>query len=198
MSLSVADFAWILLALTAAIAAGAYFFSKNRVEPVGLVRSNDFTDERLRQAAIQAVKGVDVSKMGAEEAEAHLEELARHGVAREYSEIYPGLRVEVTPHWPDAKCVISGNIASIRLWVGHRIVGDREGIRSINVEVNRAPTLKLETRRPIKEAWADIHSPPGKAEPVAPRLKVAKAPEKPALYEAPPRAVPKKAEFKRR
>jgi hypothetical protein len=87
MSLSFADFAWILLALTAAIAAGACFFSKNRVEPVGVVRSNDFTDERLRQAAIHAVKGVDVSKMGAEEAEAHLEELARHGVAKEYAEI---------------------------------------------------------------------------------------------------------------
>ena len=175
MSLSFADFAWILLALTAAIAAGAYFFSKNRVEPVGVVRSNDFTDERLRQAAIQAVKGVDVSKMGAEEAEAHLEELARHAVAKEYAEIYPGLKVEVTASWPDAKCVISGNIASIRLWVGHRIVGDKEGIRSINVEVNRQPTLKLEAKRPIKEAWEDIHSPPKRSEPVAPRLKVAVA-----------------------
>jgi hypothetical protein len=186
MSLSFADFAWILLALTAAIAAGAYFFSKNRVEPVGVVRSNDFTDERLRQAAIQAVKGVDVSKMGAEEAEAHLEELARHGVAKEYAEIYPGLKVEVTPSWPDAKCVISGNIASIRLWVGHRIVGDREGIRSINVEVNRQPTLKLETKRPISEAWKDIHSPPGKAEPVAPRLKVASASASPPPSTTPP------------
>ena len=175
MSLSVADFAWILLALTAAIAAGAYFFSKNRIEPVGFVRSNDFTDERLRQAAIQAVKGVDVSKMGAEEAEAHLEELARHAVAKEYAEIYPGLKVEVTPSWPDAKCVISGNIASIRLWVGHRIVGDKEGIRSVNVEVNRQPTLKLESRRPLKTAWEDITSPPAKTEPVAPRLKVAAA-----------------------
>ncbi len=193
MSLSFADFAWILLALTAAIAAGAYFFSKNRVEPVGVVRSNDFTDERLRQAAIQAVKGVDVSKMGAEEAEAHLEELARHAVAREYSEIYPGLKVEVTPSWPDAKCVISGNIASIRLWTGHRIVGDREGIRSINVEVNRQPTLKLETRRPLKDAWGDLTSPPAKSEPVAPRLKVAPPPS----TTPPPRAAPRKATLKR-
>jgi len=188
MTLSVADFAWILLALTAAIAAGAYFFSKNRVEPVGVVRSNDFTDERLRQAAIQAVKGVDVSKMGAEEAEAHLEELARHAVAREYAEIYPGLRVEVTPTWPDAKCVISGNIASIRLWIGHRIVGDKEGIRSINVEVNRAPTLNLQTKRPISEAWSDITSPPKRTEPVAPRLKVASASSAPTPPTPPPKA----------
>lgn len=185
MSLSFADFAWILLALTAAIAAGAYFFSKNRVEPVGVVRSNDFTDERLRQAAIQAVKGVDVSRMGAEEAEAHLEELARHAVAKEYAEIYPGLRVEVTPSWPDAKCVISGNIASIRLWIGHRIVGDKEGIRSINVEVNRQPTLKLDTKRPLKTAWEDLTSPPTKSEPVAPRLKVAAAPSARPIAPAP-------------
>ena len=175
MSLSVWDFAWILLALAAAIAFGAYFFSKTRIEPVGIVRANDFTDEKLRQAVIQAVKGVDVSKMSAEEAEAHLEELARHAIAREYANIHPGLKIEVTPNWPDAKCVISGNIAAIRPWVGHRIVGDREGIRSVNVEVNRQPTLKLETRRPLREAWSDLTAPPAKSEPVAPRLKVAAA-----------------------
>jgi len=187
MMLTFADFAWILLALACAIAFGAYFFSKTRIEPVGIVRANDFTDEKLRQAVIQAVKGVDVSKMSAEEAEAHLEELARHAIAREYANIHPGLKIEVTDHWPDAKCVISGNIAAIRPWVGHRIVGDREGIRSVNVEVNRQPTLKLETKRPIREAWADIHSPPGKAEPVAPRLKVAAASAKPSTTQ-PPRA----------
>jgi len=173
MSLSLWEIAGIVLVLAVAVAIGAYFFSKTRIEPVGIVRANDFTDEKLRQAAIQAVKGVDVSRMGAEEAEAHLEEIARHAVAREYASIYPGLKVEVTPHWPDAKCVISGNIASIRLWIGHRITGDKEGIRSVNVEVNRQPTLKLETKRPIKAAWDDINSPPAKSEPVAPRLKVA-------------------------
>jgi hypothetical protein len=175
MSLSVWDFAWIIVALAAAVGVGAYFFSKTRIEPVGIVRANDFTDEKLRQAVIQAVKGVDVSKMSAEEAEAHLEELARHAIAREYANIHPGLKIEVTPNWPDAKCVISGNIAAIRPWVGHRIVGDREGIRSVNVEVNRQPTLKLESRRPLKTAWEDITSPPAKSEPVAPRLKVAAA-----------------------
>ena len=173
MSLSVWDFAWIIVALAAAVGVGAYFFSKTRIEPVGIVRANDFTDEKLRQAVIQAVKGVDVSKMSAEEAEAHLEELARHAIAREYANIHPGLKIEVTPNWPDAKCVISGNIAAIRPWVGHRIVGDREGIRSVNVEVNRQPTLKLESRRPLKTAWEDITSPPKRSEPVAPRLKVA-------------------------
>ncbi len=186
MSLSFADFAWILLALTAAIAAGAYFFSKTRIEPIGIVRANDFTDEKLRQAVIQAVKGVDVSKMSAEEAEAHLEELARHAIAREYANIHPGLKIEVTPNWPDAKCVISGNIAAIRPWVGHRIVGDKEGIRSVNVEVNRQPTLKLETKRPIAEAWSDITSPPKRTEPVAPRLKVAAASSSPPPSTTPP------------
>ena len=175
MSLSLWEIAGIVLVLAVAVAIGAYFFSKTRVEPIGIVRANDFTDEKLRQAVIQAVKGVDVSKMSAEEAEAHLEELARHAIAREYANIHPGLKIEVTPNWPDAKCVISGNIAAIRPWVGHRIIGDKEGIRSVNVEVNRQPTLKLETKRPIKEAWEDIHSPPKRSEPVAPRLKVAAA-----------------------
>lgn len=175
MSLTIWDFAWIIVALAAAVGVGAYFFSKTRAEPAGVVRSNEFSDERLRQAVIRAVKGVDVASMGVEEAEAHLEELARHGLAKEYAAIHPGVKVEVTPNWPDAKCVISGNIASIRPWIGHRIMGDKEGIRSVNVEVNRQPTLKLETKRPIKEAWDDIHSPPAKAEPVAPRLKVASA-----------------------
>lgn len=199
MSLSFTDFVWVLLALAGAITFGAYFFSKTRIEPVGVVRANDFTDEKLRQAAIQAVKGVDVSKMAADEAEMHLEELARHAVARQYAEIYPGLKVEVTRHWPDAKCVISGNIALIRLWVGQRVVGDKEGIRSISVEVNRQPTLNLSTKRPIKEAWEDINSPPKRGEPVAPRLKVAAVqsagkplpPQKPSAPTQPPKATRK-------
>lgn len=181
--LNIGDFALILLALAGAIAFGAYFFSKTRAEPHGVVRSNDFSDERLRQAVIRAVKGVDVASMGVEDAEAHLEELARHALAREYATIHPGVKVEVTPNWPDAKCVISGNIASIRPWIGHRIMGDKEGIRSVNVEVNRQPTLKLETRRPIKEAWDDITSPPAKAEPVTP-LKQVKAVNAPRAAEA--------------
>jgi hypothetical protein len=197
MMLTFADYFWVLLALSGAIAFGAYFFSKTRIEPIGIVRANEWSDERLRQAVIHATKGVDVSKMSGEEAEAHLEELGRHALAKEYATLHPGLKVEVTPSWPDCKCVISGNIAAIRPWVGHRLLGD-EGIRPVNVEVNRQPTLKLEPKRPIKEAWADIHSPPGKAEPVAPRLKVAKAVEKSTISAAPPRAAPKKAEFKRR
>ena len=195
--INIGDIALILIALASAVGFGAYFFSKTRVEPIGIVRANDWTDEKIRQAVIKAVKGVDVASMPAENAEAHLEELARHAIAREYAEIHPGLQIQVTDHWPDAKALITGNTAVIRPWVGHRIAGE-SGIREVVVEVNRQPTLKLETKRPIKEAWADIHSPPGKAEPVAPRLKVAKAPEKSAPYEAPPRAVLKKAEFKRR
>jgi hypothetical protein len=172
MSLSVWDFAWILLALAAAVAFGAYFFSKTRIEPRGIVRANDVTDEKLRQAVIRAVKGVDVASMPREQAERHLEELSRHATAREYAEIY-AQPVEVTETWPDARCIISGNIAVIDLWVGHRIVGDREGIKPIQVEVNRQATLNLQTKRPLKAAWEDITSPPKRSEPVAPRLKVA-------------------------
>jgi hypothetical protein len=183
--LNIGDYALILIALAFAVAIGAWFFSKTRLEPIGIVRANDFTDEKVRQAVIKAVKGVDVASMSAEDAEAHLEELARHAIAREYAEIHPGLHVQVTPHWPDAKCVISGNIASIRPWVGHQIVGDREGIRVVNVEVNRQATLKLDARRPLKTAWEDLTSPPAKSEPVAPRLKVAAVPSARPIAPAP-------------
>jgi hypothetical protein len=190
--LNVGDYALILIALAFAVAIGAWFFSKTRIEPVGIVRANDWTDEKIRQAVIKAVKGVDVASMPAENAEAHLEELARHAIAREYAEIHPGLQIQVTDYWPDAKALITGNTAVIRPWVGHRIAGE-SGIREVVVEVNRQPTLKLETKRPIKEAWSDIHSPPGKAEPVAPRLKVAPTPS----TTPPPRAAPRKATLKR-
>lgn len=197
--LNAADWAWILLALAASISAGAYFFSKTRIEPIGVVRANDFTDEKIRAAVIKAVKGVDVSALSEEDAEAHLEELARHAVAREYASIYPGLKVEVTEHWPDAKCLISGNIAVIRPWVGRAILGGT-GIRAVNVEVNRAPTLTLTTKRPIKQAWEDIHTPPKRSEPVAPLRKVANAPAvismKPAPAPEPPK--PPKARMRAR
>jgi hypothetical protein len=183
--LNVGDYALILIALAFAVAIGAWFFSKTRLEPIGIVRCNEWTDEKVRQAVIKAVKGVDVASMPVEQAEAHLEELARHAIAREYAEIHPGLQVQVTPHWPDAKALITGNTVVIRPWVGHRIVGE-SGIREVVVEVNRQPTLKLENRRPLKEAWSDITSPPGKAEPVAPRLKVASASSSPPLSTTPP------------
>jgi hypothetical protein len=173
--LNVGDYALILIALAFAVAIGAWFFSKTRIEPRGIVRANDVTDEKLRQAVIRAVKSVDVASMPREQAERHLEELSRHATAREYAEIY-AQPVEVTETWPDARVIISGNIAVIDLWVGHRIVGDREGIKPIQVEVNRQATLKLETRRPLKDAWGDLTSPPAKSEPVAPRLKVAPPP----------------------
>ena len=196
--LNPADWAWILLSVAASVAAGAYFFSKTRIEPVGVVRANDFTDEKIRKAVIAAVKGVDVSAMSEEDAEAHLEELARHAIAKEYATIYPGLKVEVTEHWPDAKCLISGNIAVIRPWVGRASLGGT-GIRAVNVEVNRQPTLTLTTKRPIKDAWEDIHSPPKRNEPVAPLRKVASAPaavsRRPERQPEPPK--PPKAKMRR-
>ncbi len=194
--LNIGDYALILLALAGAVAAGAYFFGKTvRIEPRGVVRANDVTDEKLRVAVMHAVKGVDVAAMPREDAEHHLEELSRHAAAREYSNIY-AQQVEVTDTWPDARCIISGNIAVIDLWIGHRIVGDREGIRPIQVEVNRQSTLKLDARRPLKSAWEDLTSPPAKSEPVAPRLKVASAAPAPSTT-PPPRAGPRKATLKR-
>jgi hypothetical protein len=193
--LNVGDYALILIALAFAVAIGAWFFSKTRLEPIGIVRCNEWTDEKVRQAVIKAVKGVNVASMPVEEAEAHLEELARHAIAREYAEIHPGLQIQVTDHWPDAKALITGNTVVIRPWVGHRIAGE-SGIREVIVEVNRQATLKLDARRPIKEAWSDITSPPKRTEAVAPRLKVASAAPAPSTT-PPPRAAPRKATLKR-
>lgn len=182
--LNIGDFALILIALAFAVAIGAWFFSKTRLEPIGIVRANDWTDEKIRQAVIKAVKGCDVASMPVEEAEAHLEELARHAIAREYAEIHPGLQIQVTDHWPDAKALITSNTVVIRPWVGHRIAGE-SGIREVIVEVNRQSTLKLDARRPLKEAWDDIHSPPKRTEPVAPLRRVAAVPSARPIAPAP-------------
>jgi hypothetical protein len=161
MALTLWEISGIILVLACAVAAGAYFFSKTRVEPVGIVRANDFTDEKLRSAVIKAVKGVDVASVPRERAQELIEELARHALGREYAIIW-GQTIEVTETWPDAKCIISGNIAVIDLWVGDSYMGDREGIRPVQVEVNRQATLKLETRRPIKAAFDELHELPPK------------------------------------
>jgi hypothetical protein len=162
MALTLWEISGIILVLACAVAAGAYFFSKTRVEPAGIVRANDFTDEKLRMAVIRAVKGVDVAAPDREKAERLIEELARHAAGKEYANIYPGLKVEVTEHWPDARCIITGNIAVIDIWVGHGIIGHGDGIRPIQVEINRQPALKLETRRPIKAAFDELHELPPK------------------------------------
>lgn len=191
--LNFGDYALLVLAIAGAVAFGAWYFSTTRIEPAGIVRANDYTDERLRRAVQDACRGLDVAAMSREDAERHIEELARHAIGREYANIYTGVAIRVTEHWPDARCIISGNIAVVDLWTG-RVIGKGDGIRPLHIEVNRQAQLKLDTRRPVKEAWKDITSPPARNEPVAPRLKVASAPSAPS---APDRPGPRKVSLKR-
>jgi len=177
--LNFGDYALVVLAIAGAVAFGGWYFSKTRIEPAGICRANDYTDERLRRAVQDACRGLDVAAMSREDAERHIEELARHAIGREYANIYPGAAIRVTEHWPDARCIISGNIAVVDLWTG-RVIGKGDGIRPLHIEVNRQAQLKLDTRRPVADAWKDITSPPARNEPVAPRLKVASAPSAPS------------------
>ena len=61
-----------------------------------------------------------------------------------------GVPVAVTENWPGATCIITENIAVIEIWVGH--THDGEGIRPVRAEVRRSVPLKLDTRRPIRDA----------------------------------------------
>lgn len=151
----------IALLLLAGGIVARVLFPKVRIEPAGIVRGTQFSDEKIRQAVIRKVKGLDVSKLPREEAQELIEETARHAAAEEYASVYRGLEVEVTETWPQAVCIISDNIAVIELWMGHTM--DREGIRPVTVEVNRGAVLKLDPRRPIREAYEARYTPPPKA-----------------------------------
>lgn len=148
----------IIVALVLLIAGGAsawMLVPRMRWEIPRVVRGNDYTDEKLRRAAIRAANTAQVEGLPREQAQAVIEEEVRHAVAREYSAIYPGVPVAVTENWPGATCIITENIAVIEIWVGH--THDGEGIRPVRAEVRRSVPLKLDTRRPIRDALADSH-----------------------------------------
>jgi hypothetical protein len=140
---------------------GARFFRSVRIEPAGMVRGNDFSDEKLRRAAIQAVKSTSIMGQPRETAQKLIEEAVRHAVGKEYANIYKGVEIEVTETWPSAICIIPpGNTAVVEIWVGHTM--DNEGIKPIMAEVNRAPAIKLDGKKPIAAALAEINEPPPK------------------------------------
>lgn len=128
-----------------------------------IVRGTEFTDEKLRKAAIKAANEAQIAGMGREKAQAHIEELVRHAVGKEYASIYPGTPIEVTENWPTATCIITENIAVIEIWVGHS--HDAEGIRPVRAEVRGRAPLKLDTRRPIRAVLDEMDAPPPKAAP---------------------------------
>ncbi len=155
----------IILLLIAGGIAARVLFPKVRVEPAGIVRGTQFSDEKIRQAVIRKVKALDVAQIPREKAQELIEDVAKHAAAEEYASVYRGLEVKVTETWPQVVCIISDNIAVIELWMGHTM--DREGIKPVTVEVNRGAVLKLDPRRSIKEVHAEPYTPPPKAAPAA-------------------------------
>lgn len=176
---------WFVIAVLLLVGGfiGARFFRSVRIEPAGMVRGNDFSDEKLRRAAILAVKATSIKGQPREVAQKLIEEAVRHAVGKEYASIYKGVEVEVTENWPVATCIIPpGNTAVVEIWVGHTM--DREGLKPIMAEVNREPALKLDGKKPIKAVHDAIYAPPEKiaataAKPVPSRTVPPKQAEKP-------------------
>jgi len=147
---------------------------------IAVIRDQD--DEAIRRNVIAVCKGIDVSKLRIDEAEDLLEETARHAVAEHFAKANPGKAYKVTRDWPLAKCVISGNIAVVRIVLGHDFMGDHDGLRAVNFELNResnvlnlrpwapkqpepAPDGQPERPRRVANSGANPSAGPARAEP---------------------------------
>lgn len=163
---------WTLAALSLIVLAGYVLVRKHGLEPFGLVRINDFAVEKVRRKIITECSATSVAGLSIEDAESLLREVARHAIAKAFSEIHPGKPFEVKASWPDAKVIISGNIAVIKPWIGHDYTDNGDGVKAVNVEVNMVPALKLDGRRPLKAVLNEVFDGPDgtlKAKPAPPK-----------------------------
>ena len=142
--------------------------------------------QKVRRAIEDACRDFDVGQLAPEDAEGHLSELARHAIGRTLAEINPRRPIEVNKSWPpDQRVIITGDIAVIAPNIGWLILGPQDRIEPITVRIKRQGVVKLDTRRPISEAFAEPYTPPAKvatakaAPPAKPSPPPAKAPEKP-------------------
>lgn len=139
-------------------------FMRKGMEPakqvLGLFQINDFAIDKIRLAVIAKCKDAKLEGLPRAKAEALVENLACHAIAETFAEIYPGRPFEVKRSWPQARCIISGNIAVVDCWIGLDFADDGEGIKPVNIEVKRAPALKLDTRKPVSEALNESHGVP--------------------------------------
>ncbi len=142
----------------------AWLFMKKGAEPMaqalGLFKINDFIVEKIRQAILAKCSAVKVGGLSRDKAQRLLGEVARHAIAETFAAVYTGRPFEVTRHWPQVSVIISGNIAVIDPWIGLDFTDDGEGIKPVNVEVDRHPALKLDTRQTIKAAFQIAHPMP--------------------------------------
>lgn len=141
-----------------------YIFMKKGVEPakqaLGLFKINDFIIEKIRQAILAKCSAVKVGGLSREEAQRLIGEVARHAIAETFAAVYTGRPFEVTRNWPQVSVIISGNIAVVDPWIGLDFADDGEGIKPVNVEIDRQAALKLDTRQTIKAAFSTAHPMP--------------------------------------
>ena len=113
-------------------------FGTEPVEQVaGLFRINDFAIDKIRLAVIKNCQAIKTGGMSEEAIAGLMRETARHSIAKTFAEIYPKRKFKVTNSWPDAQVIIAGNIAVVKIWIGHDYTDDGEGIRGIALLVKR-------------------------------------------------------------
>ena len=151
---------WSLAGAALIVLAAFLLFQRHGLEPFGLYRINDFAVEKVRRNIIAECSAASIAGLSRKDAENLLSEVARHAIAKTFAEIYPKREFKVTDSWPRAPVIISGNIAVIDQWIGHDYMDDGEGIKPVNVEVNRQPPMKLDGRRPLKVALSEVFDGP--------------------------------------
>lgn len=124
---------------------------------IGIYQVNDFFIEKVRHAIIADVSRLKLGGLTEADATDLVFETTRHSIAKTFSEVYTGNKFKVTNDWPYATVVIVGNIAVVKPWLGHDQTDKGEGVKAINVEIDRAPALKLSTRDTIKSVFEQTH-----------------------------------------
>ena len=171
------------------------------LEEVGVFQVNDLFIEKVRHNIIADVGRLKLGGLTEQAMTDLIFETTRHSIANTFASVYRGNKFKVTADWPFATVVISGNIAVIKPWVGHDLTDKGEGIRAINVEVDRAPALKLDTRKTIKSVFEQAHPLPSSRTDEPRKVATIAAPRGPTSPAPPttpaPRPAPRKATLKR-
>jgi hypothetical protein len=97
-------------------------------------------------------------------------ERTKHIVCESFAGIYRGQPFEVvskkrfdsTPEWPKVKAIVDGELVIIRVNLGASLMGHRAEMKPVKTHIRRNTVIKLDTRRPIAEALAEIQEPPPK------------------------------------
>jgi len=122
--------------------------------------------EKIRRKIGEGITDFDMGDMSPLDAEDEISERVRHIIGKTLAEINPRQAIEVTKTWPpEQNVIIIGDIAVIQPSIGILIFGPHGRIEPLNVRIKRKNILKLDNRRPIKDAVAEMYVPPPKATP---------------------------------